>query len=75
MSIQRLTRLKSLKIYGCTELGKCCQKETGEDWQKIAHVQDIEIQNWVVHISEEEEEKDILQIYFRSFTGTLIVFS
>ncbi|XP_003599016.3 putative disease resistance protein RGA3 isoform X1 [Medicago truncatula] len=50
MSIQRLTRLKSLKIYGCPELGKCCQKETGEDWQKIAHVQDIEIQNWVMHI-------------------------
>ncbi|GAU47642.1 hypothetical protein TSUD_238610 [Trifolium subterraneum] len=50
MSIQCLTCLKSLRIYGCTELGKRCKKETGEDWRKIAHVQDIEIQNWVVHI-------------------------
>ncbi|MCH84364.1 resistance protein [Trifolium medium] len=49
MSIQCLTRLKTLKIYGCSELGKSCQKETGENWQNIAHVQDIEIQNWVQH--------------------------
>jgi hypothetical protein len=50
VSIQCLTCLKSLRIYGCTELGKRCQKETGEDWRKIAHVQNIEIHNWVVHI-------------------------
>jgi structure-specific endonuclease subunit SLX1 len=47
MSTQCLTQLKTLKIYGCTELGKSCQKETGENWQNIAHVQNIEIQNWV----------------------------
>jgi structure-specific endonuclease subunit SLX1 len=45
MSTQCLTQLKTLKIYGCTELGKSCQKETGENWQNIAHVQNIEIQN------------------------------
>ncbi|KAI5381667.1 hypothetical protein KIW84_023344 [Lathyrus oleraceus] len=43
MSIQRLTNLKTLEIYHCSELGKRCKENTGEDWHKIAHVQDIAI--------------------------------
>ncbi|CAL5188907.1 unnamed protein product [Lathyrus oleraceus] len=43
MSIQRLTSLKRLRIYGCSELVKRCKENTGEDWHKIAHVQDIDI--------------------------------
>ncbi|KAI5437156.1 hypothetical protein KIW84_023325, partial [Lathyrus oleraceus] len=43
MSIQRLTSLKHLRIHGCSELEKRCKENTGEDWHKIAHVQDIVI--------------------------------
>jgi len=45
MSIQCLTSLKSLRICSCSELGKRCKENTGEDWQKIAHIQCIEVQN------------------------------
>ncbi|XP_004489884.1 putative disease resistance protein RGA4 [Cicer arietinum] len=45
MSIQSLTGLESLRIYSCSELEKRCEKETSEDWPKIAHVQNIEIRN------------------------------
>jgi len=45
MSIQSLTGLESLGIYSCSELEKRCEKETSEDWPKIAHVQNIEIRN------------------------------
>ncbi|KAK7307199.1 hypothetical protein VNO77_40035 [Canavalia gladiata] len=42
-SIQRLTGLKKLRVYHCPELEKRCQKEIGEDWQKIAHVSLVDI--------------------------------
>lgn len=44
-SIQRLSGLTRLTICGCPELEKRCQKEIGEDWPKIAHVQYIHIEN------------------------------
>ncbi|CAL5188905.1 unnamed protein product [Lathyrus oleraceus] len=43
MSIQRLTSLKHLRIHGCSELGKRCKENSGEDWHKIAHVQHVEV--------------------------------
>ncbi|XP_027913440.1 putative disease resistance protein RGA4 [Vigna unguiculata] len=41
-SIQRLTNLSSLGIYNCSHLEKRCKRETGEDWQYINHIPNIE---------------------------------
>ncbi|XP_038723836.1 putative disease resistance protein RGA3 [Tripterygium wilfordii] len=38
-----LTALKELKIIGCPTLRKRCKKFVGEDWHKIAHVSNIDI--------------------------------
>ncbi|KAK7850454.1 putative disease resistance protein rga4 [Quercus suber] len=33
-----LTSLQCLGIFSCPELRKRCEKETGQDWNKIAHI-------------------------------------
>ncbi|XP_016652654.1 PREDICTED: putative disease resistance protein RGA1 [Prunus mume] len=38
-----LSSLKSLNIWKCPMLAQRCQKGTGEDWSKIAHIPDIRI--------------------------------
>jgi len=40
-SMQSLTDLKRLIIYNCPELEKRCERETGEDWPKISHIQNL----------------------------------
>ena len=44
-SIQQISGLEILSIHDCSKLEKRCQKEIGEDWSKIVHVQYIEIEN------------------------------
>ncbi|KAK0574723.1 hypothetical protein LWI29_028100 [Acer saccharum] len=40
-SIQGLTKLQKLAFWRCPELVKRCEKETGEDWYKIAHIPNV----------------------------------
>ncbi|KAI5682886.1 hypothetical protein M9H77_04114 [Catharanthus roseus] len=39
--LRHVTGLKLLKIDKCPDLSKRCEKELGEDWPKISHVQEI----------------------------------
>ncbi|XP_050263012.1 putative disease resistance protein RGA3 [Quercus robur] len=41
--LQNLTALKSLIIVACPNLERRCKKHSGEDWHKIAHIPNIEI--------------------------------
>ncbi|XP_009587018.1 putative disease resistance protein RGA3 [Nicotiana tomentosiformis] len=38
-----LTTLRMLKIQKCPGLTRRCEKDTGEDWSKIAHIQEIHL--------------------------------
>ncbi|XP_045813824.1 putative disease resistance protein RGA3 [Trifolium pratense] len=42
-TIQCLSGLERLNIHNCPELANRCEKETGEDWPKIAHVKHLYI--------------------------------
>ncbi|KEH26352.1 NB-ARC domain disease resistance protein [Medicago truncatula] len=42
-SFQNLINLHTLSIVECPKLEKRCKKGTGEDWQKIAHVPELEL--------------------------------
>ncbi|XP_052483116.1 putative disease resistance protein RGA3 [Gossypium raimondii] len=41
--IDRLTNLRELRIYGCPELSKRYRENGGEDWNKISHIQKVDI--------------------------------
>jgi leucine-rich repeat protein SHOC2 len=41
--IQHLTSLEVLKIHGCPTLEERCMVETGEGWDKIAHITKLDI--------------------------------
>ncbi|TKY69806.1 putative disease resistance protein RGA4 [Spatholobus suberectus] len=43
-----LSSLESLSIDGCPDLEKRCQKETGEDWPKIAHIPHVGVPTYNV---------------------------
>jgi Leucine-rich repeat (LRR) protein len=40
-AIQRLSKLKQLRIWGCPHLKENCRKENGSEWPKISHIPDI----------------------------------
>ncbi|XP_020216116.2 putative disease resistance protein RGA4 [Cajanus cajan] len=42
-SIQRLTNLSHLSIDNCPQLEKRCKRETGKDWQYIAHIPQLKV--------------------------------
>jgi Leucine-rich repeat (LRR) protein len=42
-AIQRLSKLKELRIYGCPHLKENCRKENGSEWPKISHIPSIYI--------------------------------
>lgn len=46
-----LHHLSLLKIFGCPNLKERCQPQIGQDWQKIAHVQKIEVDHIMIKSS------------------------
>jgi Leucine-rich repeat (LRR) protein/Holliday junction resolvasome RuvABC ATP-dependent DNA helicase subunit len=40
-AIQRLSKLKELRIWGCPHLSENCRKENGSEWPKISHIPTI----------------------------------
>ena len=50
-SFQNLTNLHTLLIVGCPMLEKRYEKGTGEDWQKIAHVPELELTAGKIYFS------------------------
>ncbi|PRQ44731.1 putative P-loop containing nucleoside triphosphate hydrolase, leucine-rich repeat domain, L [Rosa chinensis] len=44
--MDRLTALRDLKIQRCPELQRRCERDTGEEWPKIARIPNIYISNW-----------------------------
>ncbi|XP_030945123.1 putative disease resistance protein RGA1 [Quercus lobata] len=41
--MSHLTSLQSLSIEGCPQLKQRCEKENGEDWDKISHIPNLDI--------------------------------
>jgi len=50
-AIQRLSKLKTLWIWGCPHLIENCRKENGSEWPKISHLPKIRIEGTRVQVS------------------------
>ncbi|KAH0692769.1 hypothetical protein KY285_019866 [Solanum tuberosum] len=48
-SMSCLTTLRMLKIQKCPELTRRCEKDAGEDWTKIAHIQEIHLNDITIY--------------------------
>lgn len=46
--LHHLSELKKLEIHHCPKLSQRCQPQIGEDWQNIAHVQEIHLDNKMI---------------------------
>ncbi|KAF3449376.1 hypothetical protein FNV43_RR10104 [Rhamnella rubrinervis] len=44
-SVQQLTNLQVLEISRCPKLEQRCEKDSGEDWHKIAHIPHVRVWN------------------------------
>ena len=44
-SFQQLRNLQKLTIEFCPMLEKRCKREIGEDWHKIAHIPELELES------------------------------
>jgi hypothetical protein len=44
--IKGLTALRLLRIIGCPEVERQCERGKGEDWHLISHIRDIRIGYW-----------------------------
>jgi hypothetical protein len=50
-AIQRLSKLKTLDIWGCPHLEENCREENGSEWPKISHIPRIFIKGRRVQVS------------------------
>ncbi|XP_062117793.1 disease resistance protein RGA2-like [Humulus lupulus] len=73
--IRSLTNLNSLTISSCPMLLKRCKREIGEDWDKISHIQQLELDEEENENASEEEtesgETKGCNLFLNKFRATL----
>jgi Leucine-rich repeat (LRR) protein len=50
IAIQRLSKLKTLRVSGCPHLSEKCNKENGSEWPKISRIPSMEIDGTRVQV-------------------------
>ncbi|KAG1334002.1 putative disease resistance protein RGA2-like [Cocos nucifera] len=62
--LQHLTALRQLLIGCCPQLERPCKRDRGEDWPKIAHIPNININP--TKVSQEDKEENSQRSITRS---------